>query len=106
MLSDSCLKLTNTLQKKLNEVRREKALLEQQIEREQKSHADLQSSLGLFRDEKADSISESGEEPASSIADATSAKPPDQIPPRSLHEHPEPIPETEEESDDMVQEAE
>ena len=31
-------KLTNTLQKKLNHVREEKSLLEQQIEREKKSH--------------------------------------------------------------------
>eukprot|EP00978_Attheya_sp_CCMP212_P003278 scaffold6788_cov55-Attheya_sp.AAC.5 len=37
--------LTNTLQKKLNEVRREKALLEQQIEREQLSHSELVSRL-------------------------------------------------------------
>lgn len=38
--------LTNSLQKKLNEVRREKALLEQQIEREHSANTDLRSRLG------------------------------------------------------------
>jgi len=33
--------LTNTLQKKLNEVRREKAILEQQIEREHEENIQL-----------------------------------------------------------------
>jgi hypothetical protein len=44
--------LTNTLQKKLNEVRREKALLQQQIDQERKSHAGLQSQLSDLRDSK------------------------------------------------------
>lgn len=42
--------LTNTLQRKLNEVRREKALLEKQIEHEKTSHADLQAQLSGLRD--------------------------------------------------------
>lgn len=37
---------TNSLQKKLNEVRREKALLELQIEREHSANTDLRSRLG------------------------------------------------------------
>ena len=37
--------LTNTLQKKLNEVRREKSLLEKQIEREHSSNSDLKARL-------------------------------------------------------------
>ncbi len=43
-------KLTNTLQKKLNEVRREKAQLEARIDREMKSHATLQTQLSDLRD--------------------------------------------------------
>jgi len=41
--------LTNTLQRKLEEVRQEKALLEQQIEREKKSHSVLQKQLSGLR---------------------------------------------------------
>jgi hypothetical protein len=41
--------LTNTLQKKLDEVRREKTLLEQQIDHEKQSHAVLQSELSGLR---------------------------------------------------------
>lgn len=48
-ISFRTLQLTNTLQKKLNEVRREKALLEQQIEREKQSHVLLQSQLSDLR---------------------------------------------------------
>ena len=42
--------LTNTLQKKLNEVRREKAVLEEQIENEKLVHADLEKELCGLRD--------------------------------------------------------
>jgi hypothetical protein len=51
------------LQKKLDEVRREKMLLEQQIEREHQSNSDLKSSLASIRGTEEDSIPESGEEP-------------------------------------------
>ena len=44
--------LTNTLQKKLNEVRREKSLLERQIEQEKKANADLQAQLNECRGNK------------------------------------------------------
>jgi hypothetical protein len=44
------IQLTNTLQKKLDQVRREKALLEEQIEHEKKSHATLQTQLSGLRD--------------------------------------------------------
>jgi hypothetical protein len=44
------LQLTNTLQKKLDQVRREKALLEEQIEHEKKSHAILETQLSGLRD--------------------------------------------------------
>jgi predicted nucleic acid-binding Zn-ribbon protein len=44
------LQLTNTLQKKLDQVRREKALLEEQIEHEKKAHATLQTQLSGLRD--------------------------------------------------------
>lgn len=37
--------MTNTLQKKLDQVKREKALLEQQIEREESSHGKLKTKL-------------------------------------------------------------
>ena len=40
-LSQPAHQLTNTLQKKLNEVRKEKAILEQQIEREHEEQARL-----------------------------------------------------------------
>jgi predicted nucleic acid-binding Zn-ribbon protein len=46
----SIIQLTNTLQKKLDEVRREKALLQEQIEHEKKSHATLQTQLSGLRD--------------------------------------------------------
>ena len=42
--------MTNTLQKKLDEVRKEKAKLEQQIEEEKKIHATLEAELGGMRD--------------------------------------------------------
>lgn len=42
--------LTNTLQKKLNQVRKEKAALEEQIESEKKSHNTLQTQLSDMRD--------------------------------------------------------
>lgn len=45
------LQLTNTLQKKLNEVRREKAVLEQQIEKEKRSQTRLQTQLSDLRNE-------------------------------------------------------
>jgi hypothetical protein len=53
MSSYSCFggsfQLTNTLQKKLNEVRREKAELEKLIEHEQLSHSELHSKLTGIR---------------------------------------------------------
>jgi uncharacterized protein (DUF2344 family) len=42
--------LTNTLQKKLNEVRKEKAILEKEIEHEKKSHMVLEAQLTGLRD--------------------------------------------------------
>jgi predicted nucleic acid-binding Zn-ribbon protein len=47
---DNTIQLTNTLQKKLDEVRKEKALLQEQIEYEKKSHATLQTQLSGLRD--------------------------------------------------------
>jgi septal ring factor EnvC (AmiA/AmiB activator) len=44
--------LTNTLQKKLDQVKREKALLEQQIEREESSHGKLKTKLTSMRADK------------------------------------------------------
>jgi predicted nucleic acid-binding Zn-ribbon protein len=41
--------LTNTLQKKLNEVRHEKTLLEEQIEREKHAHFILEKQLSEIR---------------------------------------------------------
>lgn len=43
------LQLTNTLQKKLDEVRREKSLLEQRIDKEKKANAALQMELTGIR---------------------------------------------------------
>jgi septal ring factor EnvC (AmiA/AmiB activator) len=43
------LQLTNTLQRKLDEVRREKAMLEQQIESEKQSHKIMESELNELR---------------------------------------------------------
>jgi len=42
-------KLTNTLQKKLDEVRQEKSLLEKQIDREHRANAVLQTQLSDLR---------------------------------------------------------
>jgi len=61
LMLSTCAQLTNTLQKKLNEVRREKALLEKQIELEHSSNLEL-------RKAKFDSVSESTST-LSSIAD-------------------------------------
>lgn len=48
-----CMQLTNTLQKKLDQVKREKALLEQQIEREESSHGKLKTKLtSMMRTDK------------------------------------------------------
>lgn len=44
--------MTNTLQKKLDAVKREKALLEQQIEREESHHGKLKSKLTTMRADK------------------------------------------------------
>jgi hypothetical protein len=41
--------LTNTLQRKLDEVRREKSVLEDQIAREKKTHAVLENELSSLR---------------------------------------------------------
>jgi hypothetical protein len=46
------LQLTNTLQKKLDEVRREKSLLEVQIDREKKIHAVLENELSELRSDR------------------------------------------------------
>ena len=46
------MQLTNTLQKKLDEVRREKSLLEERIEREKETHAVLQSELSKLRSDR------------------------------------------------------
>jgi ribosomal protein S13 len=54
--------LTNTLQRKLDEVKREKMLLEQQIEREHQSNSDLKSSLATIRGTKEDSVPVSGQQ--------------------------------------------
>jgi hypothetical protein len=43
--------LTNTLQRKLTQVKEEKAVLEKQIEREKKAHAILQSQLSDLRNQ-------------------------------------------------------
>jgi uncharacterized protein (DUF2344 family) len=43
--------LTNTLQRKLDQVREEKAVLEKQIEREKKAHVILQSQLSDLRNQ-------------------------------------------------------
>lgn len=56
--------LTNTLQKKLNDVRREKAELQAQIEREHKSHMVLQQQLSDLRStqrSKAEALEEEDE---------------------------------------------
>jgi hypothetical protein len=57
--------LTNTLQKKLDEVRWEKNLLEQQIEREHQSNFDLKSSLASIRGTEFESILDCGEDTGS-----------------------------------------
>ena len=44
--------LTNTLQRKLDEVRREKSQLERQIEHEKKANASLQTQLNALRGNK------------------------------------------------------
>lgn len=44
--------LTNTLQRKLDEVRREKSQLERQIEQEKNANASLQSQLNALRGNK------------------------------------------------------
>jgi len=56
------LQLTNTLQKKLNEVRREKGLLEQQIDKEKKANAALQMELTSIRSNNLMATSEKLEE--------------------------------------------
>ena len=56
------MQLTNTLQRKLDEVKREKMLLEQQIEREHQSKADLKSSLATIRGTKENSVPMRGEQ--------------------------------------------
>ena len=43
------LKLTNTLQRKLNEVRKEKSVLEKQIEMEKKAHQEMELELDELR---------------------------------------------------------
>jgi len=52
--------LTNTLQKKLNEVRREKEKLEKVIAQEQLHHSNLQSELTGMRDTKSDEVNPLG----------------------------------------------
>lgn len=53
--------LTNGLQKKLEQVKREKALLEQQIKREEKAHAQLQNKFDMMVEgSDEDSVSDSG----------------------------------------------
>jgi len=54
--------LTNTLQKKLDEVRREKSQLEQQIEHEKKANADLKLQLSDLRGDKLTTSAEALEE--------------------------------------------
>jgi hypothetical protein len=54
--------LTNTLQKKLNEVRREKAELEKQIEREHRMKEKLVSSAGRHVSRRLDRFEEEEEE--------------------------------------------
>jgi uncharacterized protein (DUF2344 family) len=48
---DSQIQLTNTLQRKLEQVKDEKAALERQIEREKKAHVVLQSQLSDLRNQ-------------------------------------------------------
>jgi hypothetical protein len=43
------IQLTNTLQRKLDEVRREKAILQNQIEKEVKAHRELEHELNTLR---------------------------------------------------------
>jgi hypothetical protein len=65
-------KLTNTLQRKLDEVRREKMLLENQIESEKKSHQVLECELDELR--KNSRRSEAQQPPRMTIAKAEASE--------------------------------
>lgn len=90
------MQLTNTLQRKLDEVKREKMLLEQQIEREHQSNSDLKSSLATVRGTKEDSVPLSGQQ-SESFPECNEE--PDSI--TECNEHKEWIPERNEQEDSI-----
>lgn len=85
--------LTNTLQKKLDEVKREKLLLEQQIESEQFSHGELKNKLSTIHSDKAATTAALD---IKQVADTVKVEKLD----NSVAHHPETIQESSEEEDE------
>lgn len=91
--------MTNTLQKKLDEVKREKMLLEQQIEREQSSHGELKNKLTNIRSGNVEQASME----ANDVTYEVEEKEKEKLEKKDTVSHPETIMESDEEDEEEEQ---